>query len=274
MAKLFGLAALFLLSSFAANAQDGEEEKSKDSDKWHWDIQFQIGGIFYEHPLKGVEQEEFIDYLGVGFVIDMYYKGFFVQSNQRRSNPAEIDIGYELYERDDWAVDVILKNFFDDMSQDYLEDAGFEHLESRDGAMGVALRYSHYLDDALLTVDVASVLIDEADNGWAVESFYSHLIPYRNWDIYLGTGLTLLSSNVVDYYVGIDKHESRPNLAYYRPGAAYILEAEAHAIYPISEDWTMRIGLTKSYLSDNISDSPLGIRSTSTFVKLGFNYVF
>lgn len=274
MAKLLGLAALFLLGSFAANAQDGEEERSKASDKWHWDAQLVVGGVIYDHPFEAVKQKDTIDYLSLGVTIDLYYKGFFVQSNQRRSNPADIEIGYELFERDDWAVDIILKSYFDDISKQHLEDAGASHLAARDDASGISLRYSNYLDDGLLTIDVGGVSMNDEDNGWILETFYSHLIPYRNWDVYLGAGFTLLDATTVRYHVGIDAKESREHLPVYRPGAAFVLEAEAHAIYPISEDWTLRIGVTKSYLSDNFSESPLGVRSNTTFLKLGFSYVF
>lgn len=273
MMKLFGVVAGLLLCSFATYGQDSEE-KTKDSDTWHWELQMHVGGVYYENPLKHIEQEEFIDYVELIFSFDLYYKGFFIQSNRRRSNPAEIDIGYQITSGDDWAFDVILKSYFEDISQSDLDESNASHLTTRDNALGTALRYSKYFDNAQYTVEAATVNFDEGANGWAVESFYSHLIPYRNWDIYLGAGVTFFSANTVNYYVGIEESDAIGHLFAYRPGAAYELEAEAHAVYPLAEDWTLHLGITKSYLSDNLNDSPIGIRANTTYIKLGVNYVF
>ncbi len=274
MARLLWLVAILLIASMSANGQEIEEEKTKDSDKWLWDIQVNMGAGFYKHPLKYVEQDDTIDYLELTFSLDLYYKGFFIQSNRRRSSAAEIDFGYQVFTSEDWAVDIILKSFFEDISQEDLDKSNASHLSPRNEAIGIAMRYTHYLDDALITIDTATINIENSANGWALETFYSHLIPYRNWDIYLGAGITFLSADTVNYYVGINAKDARESLPNYRPGAAYAIETEAHAIYPLAEDWTLRLGITKSYLSDNLSNSPIGIRSNTTYFKLGFNYVF
>ncbi|MGB0897957.1 MAG: hypothetical protein ACPGSN_01815, partial [Psychrobium sp.] len=66
MMKLFGVVAGLLLCSFATYGQDSEE-KTKDSDTWHWELQMHVGGVYYENPLKHIEQEEFIDYVELIF---------------------------------------------------------------------------------------------------------------------------------------------------------------------------------------------------------------
>lgn len=273
MTKWLGLAALLLSCSWAVNAQE-QEAKTKDSDQWHWDVQLAVGVVHKEHPLKVIKQDEFIDYLSVTVAFDVYYKGFFIQSNQRRSNPAEVDLGYEIINNPDWSLDFILKTYFEDILRDDLENTRLSHLNPRDESMGFALRYSKFFDEALVTLDVATVDFEDADNGWLFKGFYSHLIPYRNWEIYLGAGATYFSANVTNYYVGISDSEVRNNLAYYRPGASYALEAEAHAIYPLAEDWTLRMGITQTHFSKNINQSPMGVRANTTFLKLSFNYVF
>ena len=53
MMKLFGVVAGLLLCSFAAYGQDSEE-KTKDSDTWHWEFQMHVGGVYYKNPLKHV----------------------------------------------------------------------------------------------------------------------------------------------------------------------------------------------------------------------------
>lgn len=269
------LMSLLMVLGLSINAHAAEEDvKTKESDKWHWDMQVHFGTAIYSGPLKYVEQEEAIDYLEVAITFDLYYKGFFIQSNRRRSNPTDIDIGYQVAADENWAVDAIIKSYFEDVSVRDLEKSNATHLDTRQDGIGYALRYSHYLDDAIVSVDLATIHFDDSDNAWVLDSFYSHLIPYRNWDIYLGAGFTLFSANTVNYYVGIDKADVKGRITEYRPGAGYKLEAEAHAIYPLAEDWTMRFGITKSYLSDNFSNSPIGIRSNTTYIKLGVNYVF
>lgn len=274
MTRAFWLMVMLTMLSMTVNAQSSDDNKTKESEKWHWDLQVNMGAVFYNNPLKGVEQDEFIDYVELALSFDLYYKGFFIQSNRRRSNPADVDIGYQIASDENWAVDAIVKSYFEDISEDDLLRSNASHLIPRDEALGFALRYSYYLDDAVLSVDIANIDTESSNSGWAVESFYSYLIPYRNWEIYLGTGITFFSADTVNYYVGISEEEATSQVGYYRPGAAYELEAEAHAIYPLAEDWTLRFGITKSYLSDNYSKSPIGIRSNTTYIKLGVNYVF
>lgn len=275
MMKNCWLAGVLMWLGLSLNAHAFEEDiKTKESDKWHWGMQLHFGTVVYSGPLKHVKQEESIDYLELIIAVELYYKGFFIQSNKRRSNPANIEFGYQIAADDTWAVDAIIKSYFEDLSALDLEKSKAPHLEERTDAIGYALRYSNYSDDAILSMDIATIQFDDADNAWVFESFYSHLIPYRNWDIYLGAGLTLFSANAVNYYVGIEENQVKGNITEYNPGAAYRLEAEAHAIYPLAEDWTLRFGVTKSYLSDNFSSSPIGIRSNTSYIKLGVNYVF
>lgn len=274
MTKAFWLTAMLAILSMTANAQSLDDSKTKDNGKWHWDLQMNMGGVFYNSPIKSVKQDNPIDYIELNFTFDLYYKGFFIQSNRRRSKPTDVDLGYQIASDENWAVDAIIKSYFKDITEDDLIRSKASHLEPRVNNIGYALRYSHYLDDAVLSVDVADIDLESSKNGWVVESFYSHLIPYRNWEIYLGAGITFFSADSVNYFVGISEEESTHQIDYYRPGAAYEIEAEAHAIYPLAEDWTLRLGVTKSYLSDNFNRSPIGIRSNTTYIKLGVNYVF
>ena len=99
-------------------------------------------------------------------------------------------------------------------------------------------------------------------------------MPYRNWDIYLNAGLTLYSSQVTDYYVGIDASEANEFRPQFTGQAGARIQFELFAQLPISESWTFNAGISQSYYSSNIADSPIVDSQGATQMMAGVLYVF
>jgi len=278
--KLHILSLFLTLISVSALAADPQHEnESTVFDKtFSWQLMGGISGVYQQSALKGVKQSELEDYLNASLLLDLYYKGFFIQSNHRRSDAVTLggEIGYELIVEDNWEFDIIHKTYITGYTPEVLiknSNHGIPTLaglKERDFGQGLGFRYSHFYDDAILSVDLAALSTD----GWVADFFYSQLIPYRNWDIYLGAGFTHYSENVTGYFVGVDKNEVSTERSFYNPGSSYKAQLEIFVRYPVSKSWSFNGGITQSYYSTAYRNSPLIEKQHLTQVMLGALYVF
>lgn len=263
-----------------------EQELNKESTLFNQTFSWQImGGISVystQSPLKGVDQEGPEDYLALSLLVDLYYKGFFIQSNQRRSSALAqgAEIGYQLHVNKNWEVDLLLKSYIEGYDPEVLiEDKGkdipsISGLAERELGSAVALRYSYFTDDSIWSLDLAQLTAGSELNGWLLDFYYSDIFIYRNWDIYIGGGLTYYSDKVTNYYYGITEEEVTSARNYYNPSTGYKGSLEVYVRYPISKKWSFNAGVTQTYYSDSIFNSPIIDKQHITQFLLGAVYVF
>ena len=286
--KLTHLLAIFCLmvvsTSYAAQesgiAMNPSAPMVKDAFEWQLIVDLSLAS----KPviLTGVEQTEPWDYFQLGLLIDLSYKGFFLQSNARRSSTV-IDggeLGYQLTVQNDWELDVILKSYIEgydpsdiikNQKNDIPQLAG---LDERDFTGGIALRYSRFFDNAIFYIDIAAASADDDASGIIIDSFYSYLVPYRNWDIYFGAGLTYYDQALIDYYIGIDANEVTPDRPLHSADSSFRAQLEIYAQYPLSQSWSFNAGLTQTFYSNSIKQSPLVDKNKLTQLMIGVHYVF
>jgi outer membrane scaffolding protein for murein synthesis (MipA/OmpV family) len=281
---IFNKSFIFLLLSFCSAlvlADDDTQTTAPDnSGDFRWELMFGLGAVVEHSLLEGVHNNEFEDYLDIAILLDMSYKGFYIRSNRRRASELFGEIGYELVAKEDWGLDIIRKVYipgFDPESITRNQDSPVpmqQGLTERMYGGGTALRYSHYQDDAIFTIEAAYLDSIKGSNTWLIDSFYSHLLPYRNWDFYLGAGLSFYSAQINQYFIGVAPGEVSTTRAAYQPGAGFRAQLEVLAQYPLSQGLSFNTGITQSFYSDNISDSPLFARQHVTQFMVGLRYVY
>jgi len=257
----------------------------KDAFEWQFMVDFSL--VDTQILLADVEQTEPWDYFQLGLLLDMSYKGFFIQTNSRRSTAAlgSAELGYQITVQNDWQLDVILKAYINGYSPDAIikdQDQDIPQLSGlndRNPAGGIALRYSRFFDDAIFYIDLAAAHAGENEQGGdttglIIDSFYSYLLPYRNWDIYLNAGLTYYDQALVDYYIGINADEVTSNRPLYKADSGFRGQLEVYAQYPLSQSWSFNAGITQSIYSKDIKQSPLVDKNTLTQLMIGVLYVF
>jgi len=256
-------------------------------DAFEWKFMADIALVKSQHILADVEQTKPWHYVELGLLLDISYKGFFLQTNSRRSSATigSGEFGYQITVHNDWQLDIILKAYIEgfdateiikDQDKDIPKLAG---LNERTPTGGIALRYSRFFDDAVFYIDFVSARAgnnNQGDDttGLIIDSFYSYLVPYRNWDIYLGAGLTYYDQALIDYYIGIDTSEVTPIRPLHKADSAYRGQLEVYAQHPLSESWSFNAGITQSFYSSNIKQSPLVESNKLTEFMLGVLYVF
>lgn len=287
------IAIFLLLSSPLSYGQETSDELVNTANQpvikneFEWQILLDLSLIYDPTIIAGIEQEDLSDYLLPGLLVDISYKGFYLQTNQRRSHVllGATELGYQLFIENNWQLDLILKAYMQGFDSQSLIDHGggdpglLVGLKEREVTIGAAIRYSQYFEDALFRLDFAYGSSGEDENeshigGLIIDSFYSYLLPYKNWDIYLGTGLTYFSQDIINYYIGVSPDEVIATRPEYQAEAGFRAQAEIYAQYPVSESWSFHTGITHSYYSSNVKDSPLVDTNQITQVTLGVMYVF
>ena len=271
----------------ASNSNTADVYPPRVKDAFEWQIIIDLSLANEPVLLADVEPNDAWDYFRLGLLLDVSYKGFFLQSNSRRSSTVLTgsEFGYQLMVQNDWQLDVILKAYIEGYEPDVIleyqdqEIPQLTGLEDRDPIGGIALRYSRFFENAIFYIDVAVASADEdnegePNHGIIIDSFYSYLIPYRNWDIYLGAGLTYYDQVLMDYTFGIDEHEVTADRAFYRADSSFRTQLEVFAQHPLSQSWSFNTGITQSFYSGDIKQSPLVDKNSLTQIMFGVAYVF
>jgi outer membrane scaffolding protein for murein synthesis (MipA/OmpV family) len=275
---------LLSVSSFfcVANEKIPENETTVFNETFSWQAMANMSLIYNPSLLKGQDQEDAFDYVGASLLLDVYYKGFFIQSNHRRASGLlqGAEFGYQLKVTPDWELDIISKTYVSGYIPDDIIDNADKSiptltgLKERSAGEGIGLRYSRYHRNSVLSVDLATLAPLSSANGWVIDVFYSYVLPYRNWDIYLSAGYTHYSQKVMDYYFGVNSSEVTAARTFHQSDSGNRLQLELFAQHPISEKWSFSGGISHSYYSKSIEESPLVDTKNITQVMLGVIYVF
>lgn len=283
MYKSLVVALIFLFSAHSnANEKKLENEGTVFNETFSWQAQIGMSVYYADITLQDVEQNDLANFLRISLLVDFYYKGFFIQSNHRRHDTHTLggEVGYQLRVEDDWELDIISRTYFSGFNPEYIQDEASKNIEIINGldnrahGNGLGIRYSRYFENSQLSIDVSNLAITSNAKGWVFEAFYSHLVPYRNWDIYLNSSFSYYSQDVMDYYVGVKAHEVSEIRPQYEADHDIKLQLEAFFQHPISESWTFNGGLSYSRYLGNITDSPIIDQADSTHVMMGVLYVF
>ena len=259
-----------------------EEEPQKDKDAFSWQAMLGVTLVSNDSILQGNNNENDLE---VSLLLDVYYRGFFIQSENRRFDARHngAAIGYRFVEEEDWEFDVLIKSYiagFDEFGDDLsIEDKdqpvdSLRGIKTREYDGSFAMRYTRYYEDAIFWIDFGGDLFSQNTHGWLIDTYYSYLIPIRNWDIYLGAGVTIYSDNVVDYYYGIDEDEVTDTRPLYQGDTGARILFEAMVQYPISESWILRGGISQSFYSSSITDSPIVSSTVKPQASIEISYVF
>lgn len=275
--SIWAVLVLAMMLTISAQAKANETD-----DEFNWNVTVELGFINNPTLIVGGEQSSFDDFTSIDVWLDLYYKGFFVQSNRYRTSGSfgATELGYELHLDENFEINIINKNYLAGFNQrnvglvvdSYIEE--LEGIKARTFVPNQGLRYMRYLDESVFWVDVAVDLIAGKHRGWVLDTFYATKTEYRNVDLSFGAGLSLFSADMTNYYFGVDRDEAQIDRPFYEPGVGYRAELEAVMRYPLSQDWLFTAGATLSHYSDSISDSSLVARNNVFRFKLSVSYVF
>ena len=145
---------IFSCLSYGQEISDSQQpngNKPVIKDEFEWQFLLDLSFVYDPKIIVGIEQDELLHYFMPGLLVDISYKGFFLQTNQRRSNVLLgcTEFGYQLIVEDNWQLDLIAKAYMQGYDSDSLIEYGggdeelLAGLRERQATGGVAVRYSY-----------------------------------------------------------------------------------------------------------------------------------
>lgn len=153
------------------------------------------------------------------------------------------------------------------------EDALFEGMEDRDGALdiGLGMRYKTSVGVFGLTFlqDVTNT-----HEGNEISADYRYPIRYQGHMFSPYIAMSYSSKALTDYYFGVRESEVRADRAFYEGDATVNVEAGVNTIWSIADQQQIIANLSYTAYGSEIKDSPLVDGSGNLSLLVGYVYRF
>jgi outer membrane scaffolding protein for murein synthesis (MipA/OmpV family) len=237
-------------------------------------------GTGYQRALIGPLDQAVNHKLLLNLSADVSYRRFFIESDERRNvlRYGSGIIGYHLWQQDDASLALIGTGYHQAIGPDLITAFGKQHIAAleglalRDSDFLVGLRYQRYWGQHYWAMEAGQDI--DSHYGQQLRFLYSYRQMVRNWDLYYNAGLSFSTAKVVDYYYGVRPAESLLNRPVYQAGAGQQLHFGISALYPLSTDWLLELGLAANLFSRAYTASPLSSRDSEFLSLVKFRYVF
>ncbi|MET0072422.1 MAG: MipA/OmpV family protein [Candidatus Thiodiazotropha sp.] len=180
-------------------------------------------------------------------------------------------LGYTIVQADDYNIDLVGRVRAMGL---YPEDNDeLEGLDDRDPGfdIGVSARWQTGFGElnAQLLADVS-----DTSDGQEVILSYAYPLKHGQWSLRPELGVSWQSSNMTDYYFGVDSDEATARRAVYEADAAVTPFAGVEFAYAFDQRIDLVGGVGVGRLGDEISDSPIVDERNLTGGYLGLSYKF
>ncbi|TMO46270.1 MULTISPECIES: MipA/OmpV family protein [unclassified Pseudoalteromonas] len=265
----------FAASSHASNRYyaDNTLEPSQGF-AWDWGI----GAGYYIEDSYLVGMDSYNDGFEPDIHLAISYEKFYLDYDQSQLSGG-LTMGYSLIDKFEWGLDLVGTNIqsgFDETGLAFYGDDVIDELagiRNRNYDFDVGLRLSRRFENSQISFEYLQD-VSGTHNGWVMNSFYSQIIPWRNWEFRSGVGLSAYSEDFTNYYFGISESEALANRPVYRPDTSYSLIFEFHAEYPLNRHWVFLTGWLSTWFSSDIHQSPIISQQYQHKAKVGVRYVF
>ena len=259
------MCAIALGVSSYSHAENIGDLGSKQGEESAGYFQVGLGGGWADRPLEG-------DFNGFGgLVIEGRYKwkGAFVELTSDSIGVPGFAIGYELWENQNWAVDLVAIPVVGELNPWDIERLEDSNLRKRDGLTLTGIRATRFFEDFivqshLLPIGRGTVASLAVGKFWQIKNlnlsalgalrYNSEEVNRRSWDV----RPIEASAEFPEYQSGSDVN------------AVFQLRAE----YPITENWVAESTLFYSRVGDAIYESPLVSKRHAKGVSFEIGYVF
>lgn len=203
------------------------------------------GMVWIRSPYKGHD-----DYYIPFPSLQLETKYFFIK---------ELKLGFYLYRDDaeEHELTLGITPGFTVFDPDKTDDFKLSFLDKRKMAADVYLQYLRRFRYGTVGAKIYMDILGNAD-GFGADVFYKLPIFINEFTITPGIGLSYLSGDRTDYYYGISRAESiRSGLRYYHADFSISPYVSLEASYLTENGWNIFANAQYTYLSDEITDSPM-----------------
>ena len=180
-------------------------------------------------------------------------------------------LGYSLYSSDNFQFDLIGRLRMMGLDPDE-EDEWYGLDERKPGFdAGVSLLWQTAVGE--VDLELLTDVSDRSD-GQEILVSYAYPITQGQWTIRPEIGVSWQSSDLTDYYFGVDSDEVRAGRAAYEADASVTPFAGVQVEYAVSTQMHVTGGVGVGRFGDEISDSPIVDGSSLAGGYLGLTYTF
>jgi outer membrane protein len=211
---------------------------------------------------------------------DLQYRNFFIESGYRRNvlRYGSGLLGYYLWRNQDSTLSVTTTSYNNAIGPKVFTIFGNVHLPELNGLelrvsdLLLGLRYQRFWQQHYVAIELGQDIASHY--GQQLRLTYSYRQPLRNWDLYYNIGISSSTAKLVNYYFGVTVPESLADRPVYRASTGQQLHLGFSAVYPLSPDWLMELGLAVDHFSSAYTSSPLSNRDNELRSLVKFRYVF
>lgn len=291
-------AAAVLVISSSALADDatdcGDLPDCVAVDAWHLGVA--LGAGVKLNPLQDGDNIPYVilpdvAYYGENWYWDNAEAGYqFIQS-QRISAEAFVTVNSERSLFSFWHTDNILSGITDsvigsppgEIPFPPIGDGGefkgdgdpisVDEIATRKWAFDVGMRWHYYQDHGEWTLGLAA---DASDvySGYQFNLTYKTAYMWGDWQLAPAISLQWKSSNLIDYYYGIDIRDSADERLHFKGKGGWQPVVTLVASKPITESWSWLLIARYRHLHKGMSDSPIVRRNNIPTAFAGVSYRF
>lgn len=238
-----------------------------------------IAGFVAENDIYIGENYRIIE-PGLAIILNLEYYNFFLESSSKKRPYSDVGngyLGYHLWQGEESSWDLVSGTYvtpIDKSNSDEVSIPQLINLQERVEDFNVGIRYRYFNDALYFSSEAVYDVFSESHQSWIVDNYVGQVMSTGNWDLAFGVGYTWFSKGVSRYYWGVTAEETTNGIDIYEPGSGSLVSFEFSAQYPLSENWVFETGITHSYLSGEIKNSPLIVKDYQIVSYMGFGYVF
>lgn len=266
---------LWNTSSYASNRYYADNTLEPTSGfAWDWSA----GAGYYIEDSYLVGMDSYSDGLELDINLAVSYERFYLDIDHSQLSGGII-IGYSIINKYDWDLDILGTNIqagFDETGLDFYNSGTVPELagiRSRKYDFDTGLRLTRRFENSQISFEYLHD-ISNAHNGWVINSFFSHILPWQNWEFRTGVGISAYSADFTNYYFGITADEATAQRPVYQTDNSVSVIFEFHAEYPLNQHWVFLGGLLSTWFSDEITNSPIVSQGYQHKAMVGVRYVF
>ncbi|MEN0038768.1 MAG: MipA/OmpV family protein [Cellvibrio sp.] len=223
---------------------------------------------FYGAP-EGNEQGEVHAEAFIDISARYQYNGWFVEMFSQSLE--QFSAGYNFYNGDNWAVDLVGLSDHDEMDEDASKD--YRGLNRRRFDVLLGPRGTAYLGNYILQVHALKDIVSTHEGEVYSIKLARHW-QHRNLNFHAIVGATYRTQEVMDYYYSIDADEASEKFPEFTASGGMSYIVELGATYPISESWVFRGFIRRTQIDSALTKSPLIVDDHGEMIATAISYVF
>ncbi len=281
---------LFVLSTPLFAQCNAESEECVAIDQWRFSMAMGAGVI--TNPLHGGKNIPLvlipnISYYSEKFFLENSVVGYSLHENQQLSFSLISQINRESAFFSRWHPSNI---FVADISNGFIGESNqlpagddnesrvdLDDIEDRKWALDGGLQLNWFIAKNSDIKVQALHDLNNIYNGFNAQVEINHFLRFKQLEqaiIKFTLGGNWQSSEQVDYYYGINEQDSLSKTVHYQGKASFSPYIKLFGYYHLTKNWAVRVNLTREFLSNRLTDSPIVADDVVDTFFVGVAYAF